>query len=437
MKKKRVIKKTELTLAHIKLFYVLILLCCFYLPVSAAGHSQSKHVIVAFDQSIGKYNTDLFSSKVLTLVDDILDKNDFDRANDYISMVAYTLNVRNPNLSDYVKPCTHNENAFIWQHLGSRRLTEILPSWPMGIPARSGSAADYASMQSLAKPFIVMETKLTGDDTITVDQTIILLISDNVVNGADDDYEREWKHVSTIPIANVSLFKQQEQTVFSKMRAFNEDFKFIRFQVNLSNNRASGTIPVSSDGTYCIIPYKVVPAERPSIHSVTDLPSPIPMVRVRGGFKVKTDPHSLKDKYSISHVEITDASGKQLAESRDGALDVLLKSNEVKAGDSICIKMSLRLKDGLYNGMRISGDNDGMWVKQAVKLQDEAKVIGLFPLSDSFWWWFPDDVFTAVMIWDLFLLLALIALVGFILYLLFVRINSYKPSNKNIKIEKI
>lgn len=436
MKKKRVIKKTELTLAHIKLFYVLILLCCFYLPVSAAGHSQSKHVIVAFDQHVDKkYKTDLFSPRVLTLVDDLLNNNDFDRAHDYLSVVTYTLNMVEPDFSEYVKPCTYNGSSFKWLHIGSQRLIDMFPHWPVGLPARNG--AYYSSTQSLAKPFIVMETKLSEDDTITVDQTIILLISDHVVNGVNDDYQREWVQVSTSLNSNTSLFKSQEKKVFSKMEAFFEDFKFSRFKVRLPNNRTSDTIPISSDGKFCIVPYKVVPAERPSIHSVTDLPSPIPMVRVRGGFMVKTDPHSLKDKYSISHVEITDASGKQLAESRDGALVVLLSSNEVKVGDSICIKMSLHLKDGLYNGMRISGDNDGMWVKQAVKLQDEARVVGLFPLSDSFWWWFPNDVFTAVMTWDLILLFTLITLVGLILYKLFVKINSYKPSNKNIKIEKI
>ena len=156
---------------------------------------------------------------------------------------------------------------------------------------------------------------------------------------------------------------------------------------------------------------------------------------------VNATPHSLNEKYSISHVEIDDARGNLLAQSDDGSLDVLLKSKQIKVGDTICVKMSLRFNDGLYDGVIISSENprfkEGMTIKQAIKLQDEAKVMGLLPLSDFFWWWFPNDVFTAVMIWDLIFLLALIALIGYILYKLFVKINSYIPSNENIKIKKI
>jgi len=79
----------------------------------------------------------------------------------------------------------------------------------------------------------------------------------------------------------------------------------------------------------------------------------------------------------------------------------------------------------------------GMSLKQVVKIQDEAKIFGMVPLYDSFWWWFHDDVMNAVIIWDLLLLLALIAVLVYVFYRLFVVINSYHPHNEDIKLTKI
>ncbi len=284
-----------------------------------------------------------------------------------------------------------------------------------------------------------METK-TSDTTAFVDKTILLIISDQKINGTDDNYNLEWERVSKLPLANIPRFNSIRPEASKTWTAFNDDFKFSRIKLKYGN-RETDEVYISADGVYRIVPYEVKTADAPSIHSVTDLPSPLPMKRVRGGFKVNATPHSLNKKYSINHVEIDDAEGNQVAQSNDGSLDVLLPSKQIKVGDTIYVKMSLMFNDSLYNGVKISSENprfkEGMTIKQAIKLQDEAKVMGLLPLSDLFWWWCPNDVFTAVMIWDFIFLLALIAIVGYVLYKLLVKINSYIPSNENIKIKKI
>lgn len=122
-------------------------------------------------------------------------------------------------------------------------------------------------------------------------------------------------------------------------------------------------------------------------------------------------------------------------------MDFTISSDDIHTGDTLIVSLSLAMKDGYYNGTLISENNprykDGMTSKQIVKIQDEAKVLGLMPLADIFWWWFPNDVFTAVMIWDLIILLIVIVIVGYILYRCFVRINAYKPSNDKLKITKV
>lgn len=185
----------------------------------------------------------------------------------------------------------------------------------------------------------------------------------------------------------------------------------------------------------------MIPAEKPSIHSVTDMPSPLPLKRVRGGFKLNIETHSLNPKYEITDIEIASATGSQLGNSKNGTFNFVIPSSSVTEGDTLQVLMKLLLKDGYYDGSVISAANDryraGMSVKQVVKLQDEAKVLGLFPLKDAFWWWFPNDIFTAVMIWDFILLLIGIIIVVFIFYKLFIKINTYKPANNNLRITKM
>ena len=417
-----------------KLLLILLLCFCFVMPIKA--NDLSKHFILAFDLTIHqKYDRDFTSLRVIHILDSVLKHNKFDQSRDYISVVFYTLDLSNPDMNNFVKPCRLDGMPLLRKQIGEKRLSKLLSDWPYYQPKHGA----YASMQSLCKPYAVMETK-TSDTTAFVDKTILLIISDQVINGTDDNYNLEWERVSKLPLANIPRFNSIKPEASKTWTAFNEDFKFSRSKLKYGN-REIDEVYISADGVYRIVPYEVKNADAPSIHSVTDLPSPLPMKRVRGGFMVNATPHSLNEKYSISHVEIDDALGNLLAQSDDGSLDVLLKSKQIKVGDTICVKMSLRFNDGLYDGVKISSENprfkEGMTIKQAIKLQDEAKVMGLLPLSDFFWWWSPNDVFTAVMIWDLIFLLALIALIGYILYKLFVKINSYIPSNENIKIKKI
>ena len=41
----------------------------------------------------------------------------------------------------------------------------------------------------------------------------------------------------------------------------------------------------------------------------------------------------------------------------DGNFDIVISSNDVQAGDTIVASMSLRMKDGFYDGTLISSEN--------------------------------------------------------------------------------
>lgn len=408
-----------------------VILVCLFSSETYISANIPNHFIIAFDQSIGKYHSDYLSKNVLGTIDRALKYNGFDAENDYISMVAYTMEMGNPSMERFVRPYAYNDNQLIWKHLDGGSLYDAFPKWPKGQPLLNEYSAPYGSMQSLAKPYAVMATKEKSDTSAIAGKTYLLMVTDDKVNGTDDNYAHEWNNVSTSEGADMAKFRDLAPIVFKTMQRFNEEFKFIQ-----KDKR-----PISLDGNYKIITYEVVSVERPSIYAISDIPSPLPMQRVRGGFKISIDSHALSSKYAISNIKIIGSQGEALGNSDSGKLDFILSSDKIAVGDSVILSLSVKLEDGLYDGVIITPENqyykDGMAIKQAIKIQDEAKVLGILPLNDTFWWWFPNDIFSAVMVWDLVILLILIIIIGYVLYRCFVRINAYKPTNDKLKITKV
>jgi len=395
------------------------------------------HYIIAFDQCIGKYQPDYLSKNILKKLDKTLKNNGFNEEDDYISMVAYSMEMGNPSIKRFVRPYRSDDSPILWKHLKNESLVDLFPEWPTGQPLLNQSSVPFGSMQSLAKPYIVMETKSKTDSLAVAGRTYLLLVSDEVVNGTDDNYAQEWNSVSTSLGADIGKFKNLAPVVFETMQRFNEEFKFLQTKFKYGNNSLN-RLPISSDGVYKIIPYEVVSVERPSIHAITDIPSPLPMQRVRGGFRIKIDSHTLTSRHEISNIQICDSKGKILGSSDSGKFDIIFPSSEIAVGDSMSLSLSVRLKDGLYDGVIITPENpryyDGMTVKQSVKLQDEAKVLGILPMSDAFWWWFPNDIFSAVMVWDFIIIILFMVIVLYLGYVLLRKYATYVPKDKSIKI---
>ena len=425
---------------QIRCVLTFILALAIISPIKITAAKASTHYIIAFDQSVGKYHTDyLSSSKTLGTLGLALKEAGYNEDTDHVSIVGYSMEMGQPSIQRFVRPyISSSGDTIIWASLPNGDLSSLFRNWPQGQPLLNPYGSPYGSMQSMAKPYIVMETKDSSNGDKFADKTILLLVSDEVVNGTDDNYSQEWNNVSTSQGADYHKFRELSQEVFSTMQGFNEEFKFVQIELGDDYKKR---FPISSDGVYKVIPYEVIAADKPSIHSATDFPSSLPLRRVRGGFKMLVKSSSVNDKYCINAIKISDKRGKTLGLSYNGEMDFTISSDDIYTGDTLIVSLSLAMKDGYYNGTLISENNprykDGMTSKQIVKIQDEAKVLGLMPLADIFWWWFPNDVFTAVMIWDLIILLIVIVIVGYILYRCFVRINAYKPSNDKLKITKV
>lgn len=433
---------TAYLVRSVKSYFPVFLLGAFICaPFTMKAVDLSKHYIIAFDQFVGNYKPIYASVSTITALDKMLVENGFNKETDRISIVGYSMPLGNPSVENFVQPYIgKNGLPIIWSSIEGDSLSDYFANWPQGQPSLDPHGAPYGSMQSLAKPYIVMETHNHLDSTLNADKTIMLIVSDEVINGSDDDYRQEWNHVAVTPGANTVKFRTLANAVFKQMNDFNEEFKFVQAPMKY-NGKEQSRIALTADGNYKIIPYEVVPAEKPSIHSVTDMPSPLPLKRVRGGFKLNMDAKSINPKYQISSIDISSTKGDELGWSGNGSFDFFIPSSAIAEGDTLLVSMKLLLKDGFYDGSAISATNDryraGMSVKQVVKLQDEAKVFGRLPLNDSFWWWYPNDILSAVVLWDFIIVLICAIVFGLMLYVAFVRINRYKPSDKNLKITKI
>lgn len=423
---------------HMKIYNKIVLSLLFVImSLTSVAAELSNHYIITFDCSIGSRYLYYESKDILKVLDKTLSDNQFDYGHDYISIVGYTMEYGSPSIDRYVRAYESGGKSIVWYKLGENNLSNLFPNWPVGQPIYYNYPC--GSMQSLAKPYSVIETLNKDDSTALANRTFLYIITDEVVNGTDDNYRQEWINASTCVGANYSMFSNISSKVFKTLQAFNEEFKFIQIKLN-KNGVELDKIPISEDGIYKIVPYEVVSVERPSVHAITDIPSPLPLKRVKGGFMLSIDSHSLSTKHIIKNINILDSNGISLGTADSGKLEVFLSSENVSVGDTISLALTVVLKDGLYDGVIISPTNarysDGMVVSQVIKVQNEAQILGVLPLSDTFWWWFHDDIFSAVMIWDLIILLTLIFIVGYIFYRCFVRINTYRPSNDKIIIKK-
>lgn len=404
------------------------ILLSYALEMSAAG---SNHYIIAFDLRPQGYESFFHSNSTLNKVEGAMKNLGFDSNRDYVSILGYSMDTTTPTEQDFVRPYKMSDNEpIIWYKLENQHLISLFPDWTTG-PKGEPALTVGSSMQSIVKPYAVMETAHKADSLVSAIKTYLILVTDDEANGdkgVQDYYRQEWKNVFQ------NTHDGLKETMFDKIGDFNKEFTF-------SAKKSTLIQPGPNGASYSIYPYEVESSEKPSIYSVTDMPTPLPFERVRGGLKLNFDARAISDKYKIKSVRVSDISGQVLGESKSGRLDVMISSNKVSSGDSVLLSMDLQLKDGFYNGMIISPENpryaEGMSVLNQIRIRDEAKIFGIIPLVDALWWWFPNDQYTAVMVWDVIILLILIVIIGFILYKWFIRINTYKPTDDKLKITKI
>lgn len=396
-----------------KIAYTFIVVLC---SISMVAEANNGHVIVAFDRFTG-FNSKYAEKSTLYSIDSLIKRDlDFDKL--YLSVVGYAMNSSNPDIDKFVIPYTDSAgNPILWYNYES--LVKLFPQWPEGQPTGLQYYENPGSMQSLSKPYCVMETAVWKNNQ-QAEATYVLFVTDDKVQGVDDNYAAEWKQMYSY---NPSGYKRIERQVFQRLQRFNEMYRFeIQSRVTLQNKY---------DKKYEVIVYKLLPASNPSIYSVSDMPSPLPIKRVRGGYMIDCKVQSKDAHYKVCDWTVIGADGNAFERNRDGNLFV--RSSKLKDGDTIEIRMQLQQTDSLYGGVLLNESNcTGMALCQPVKINNESKIWGVIPLSDFFWWWMPNDVEAAVEIWEYIIFILFICLLAYIYRTLSKHLGLYRPSNRKI-----
>lgn len=426
------------------------LLLCLLLILATNNSFANRHYIFAFDVAYAnKGCIDFISSDhMMNIIWKILNENDY-TSNDYISVVSYSIDMQNPDFNRFVtvaKDIDGNEIKWARYTNADDAIGNFSWNWYDITVGHHKQHGRIASMQSLAKQYAL---KAVAKENYAADETWLLMITDDKVNGVGDSYVNEYNIVSTT--GNHRIFSALKQEVFSFMGKFNEKIQFENIPIRNMSGEKTYNLGLGHDKLK-IIAYKAKPTVLPSIQSVTNIPSPLPIKRVRGGFKLDMDVQSLSNDFIIDslNLKIKDfiysipiKGNTAFIERNQPSIDnsTFIDKDSLSDGDSITLTMTMRYHDGYYNGMLITPTEDiyrqGMTLKTQYKMQDDAKVFGILPLIDLLWWFFPNNAAYAVFTWDVIIVLIFIGIICVIAYRIFRKITRYQPDNKDIIIKRM
>lgn len=434
-----------------KIFFIfgLLLLCCNNIKagmllmryqhdkekfVQQRNAHLNRHFIVAIDGAMPKYTYELFKTSTKDYVENLLNKYFDYNKKDYLSMVTYQIDLSNPDFNRFAFiPQLSNGNRAAWIQQSEVDFS-ALGDWASMVAIQHNRLVgiNKASFQSAAKQYILKAVQQNSN--IGTNETYIILLSDEKVNGVDDNYQLEWNNISTSKGSHIAPYREE---VFSKLKNINQRFLFepIKFYGQYKHEFAH-----ISKEPFVLAVYKVRPTIIPSIQSIANIPAQLPFKKVRGGYAFDLDLSTIDPMYSVIKTELT-LNDKNKKYSTKGCKQRQTIDKQLLAeGDTVTFKVWLNYKDGIYNGLVMNPyDEDyqkGLTITQSVVFKDDAKIFGKITMPDFLWWFWADDVQSIVIFWDVVFILIFIIIICYIAYKLFRMMTLYIPKNKYIYIVK-
>lgn len=410
-------------------------------------HNYSRHFVIAVDVSY----TDLGCTRFITqqqtkdCIFNLLAKNGFNE-NDFLSLVSYSLSLGQPDFSNFVTIARDNRGIPVkWRQFENANDASIklgsAVSWDDMVLRQHLRLCPHprGSMQSLAKQYI-LKTLTSKNPKQICNETLLLMITDEVVNGIDNNYVNEYNEVT---FHNPQVFSNLREEVFEFVRECDAMFQFERTKLQnckeFSNDKISKNLRFKDKSNLKVVPYIVRPVVRPAIQAITDIPSPLPIKIVKGGYRLELNANVLSKIYEIYSLDLLLPNEKINIDINEGKLFV--ERDKLSDGDSIALQMDVKYIDGIYNGIsmspRIPIYNQGLTLKTKFRLQQDNKILGMIPLHDSFWWFFPDDIQKEIILWSVILILVVIIFIIYIAFKCFRRRTRYIPQNKDISLVRI
>ena len=392
----------------------------------------NRHFIVAIDGAMPKYTYELLKTSTKDYVENLLNKYFDYNKKDYLSLVTYQIDLSNPDFNRFAfVPQLSNGNRAAWIQQ-SKVDFSALGDWASMVAIQHNRLVgiNKASFQSAAKQYILKAVQQNSN--IGTNETYIILLSDEKVNGVDDNYQLEWNNISTSKGSRIAPYREE---VFSKLKNINKRFLFepTKFYGQYKHEFAH-----ISKEPFVLAVYKVRPTIIPSIQSIANIPAQLPFKKVRGGYAFDLDLSAIDPMYSVIKTELT-LNDKNKKYSIKGCKQTqTIDKQLLSEGDTVTFKVWLNYKDGIYNGLVMNPyDEDyqkGLTITQSVVFKDDAKIFGKIAMPDFLWWFWADDVQAIVIFWDVVFILMFIIIICIFAYKGFKTVTAYIPNNDSIKI---
>lgn len=432
-----------------KIFFIfgLLLLCCNNIKagmllmryqhdkekfVQQRNAHLNRHFIVAIDGAMPKYTYELLKTSTKDYVENLLNKYFDYNKKDYLSLVTYQIDLSNPDFNRFAfVPQLSNGNRAAWIQQSEVDFS-ALGDWASMVAIQHNRLVgiNKASFQSAAKQYILKAVQQKTN--LGTNETYIILLSDEKVNGVDDNYQLEWNNISTSKDSRIAPYREE---VFSKLKNINQRFLFepTKFYGQYKHEFAH-----ISKEPFVLAVYKVRPTIIPSIQSIANIPAQLPFKKVRGGYAFDLDLSTIDPMYSVIKTELT-LNDKNKKYSTKGCKQTQTIDKQLLAeGDTVTFKVWLNYKDGIYNGLVMNPyDEDykkGLTITQSVVFKDDAKIFGKITMPDFLWWFWADDVQAIVIFWDVVFILLFIIIICIFAYKGFKTVTAYIPNNDSIKI---
>lgn len=411
---------------------LLILLCVVW--ISSFVHAQwtqnlNTHFVIVVDGAMPAYVCDVTHLSTRDLVEEQIKRLGSAETGDYLSVVSYQVDRDCPDFDNFAWiPYDLIKQRIRWRPLTERWYDSISWSDVVGFQhsRKMEIGANRVSFQSAAKPYVVRA--LREQENKGANRMYFLMLTDEKVNGLDDNYRNEWNNIA---IGQERMSRCQD-AVFSTIEQVNRlfDYEVVSRKV----------IAYVTTHPLCLVIYEIVPKTFLPLQSIANVPARLPIQRIKGGYAMDMNLASVKAAYTVERVEVS-VKDEVVTEAEGDSLKLDLSGTQVSEGDTLTIRTWVRYNDGVYGGLVMNPYDpryaEALTVSQVVNCGDEARILGKLPLCDEIWWFYPRDIQRAVITWDVLIILAFILLVCCAFYLIFNRITRFVPSNKRIKLKKI
>lgn len=411
---------------------IILFLCSFLNIVQAEAQlsdSINRHIIIAVDGAMPQYTTILTSNSVRNLTQQFVNQFHLSQ-DDYISIAVYQIDISNPDF---------NKFAWVPNDLSGRK-TKWLPyngniqelgNWENIVFTQPATQISKykASFQTASKQYVIKSLALqnSNEEIKGANETVVIVLSDDKINGSNNDFKFEWPNIATLPNSGLAPYKNE---VFKTLEGFNNTYHF-------SQKNVGGPI----NGDFSISVFSLKPNVIPSIQSISNIPAQLPIVRIKGGYGFNIEIEPTNDKYEIKKIELTLNKSNKKYTAIGSTINELIDKSDLAEGDTATMRVWVKYKDGIYNGIIMNPyDTEycaGLTMTQAIIFKDDAKVYGLLPVWDIFWWFKPNDIQAIVVFWDVTLAVILTILLTIIVIKLYKKLMIYRPNNKDIKLTPI